>query len=54
MELGLAWLRLAIFGGMILAADPAAAEAVKAFPGAEGFGAGAIGGRGGEVHQVTN
>ena len=39
---------------MILAADPAAAEAVKAFPGAEGFGARAIGGRGGEVHQVTN
>jgi pectate lyase len=30
------------------------AAAVEAFPGAQGFGAGARGGRGGEVHEVVN
>lgn len=30
------------------------ASAIPAFPGAEGFGANAVGGRGGSVYVVTN
>jgi HEAT repeat protein/pectate lyase len=33
---------------------PGAAKAIPAFPGAEGFGAAAVGGRGGKVLHVTN
>jgi len=33
---------------------PETAVCIPAFPGAEGFGAGSIGGRGGKVHFVTN
>ncbi|MDF1586065.1 hypothetical protein [Marinimicrococcus flavescens] len=36
-----------------LLASPAAGAALPAFPGAEGFGAVALGGRGGVVHHVT-
>src|SRR5512136_40850 len=38
----------------LLAASGAAADPVKAFPAAEGFGANARGGRGGRVIEVTN
>jgi hypothetical protein len=37
-----------------LAALAPAANALLAFPGAEGFGANSVGGRGGEVYVVTN
>ena len=40
--------------GALALLDPVAAAALPAFPGAEGFGAGASGGRGGEVRFVTN
>ena len=43
--------RLGILAAL-LAADPAGA--IPAFPGAEGFGAGAVGGRGGRVIEVTH
>lgn len=33
---------------------PAVAQAIEAFPTAEGFGAGAVGGRGGRVIEVVN
>ncbi len=39
---------------LLLAAGPAAAERIPAFPGAEGFGAHSKGGRGGRVLHVTN
>jgi pectate lyase len=38
----------------IAASDAQAASSVPAFPGAEGFGANAVGGRGGQVIEVTN
>lgn len=37
-----------------LFAAPAVAQSIKAFPTAEGFGANAVGGRGGRVIEVTN
>ena len=37
-----------------LAASPVTSQGLKAFPGAEGFGASATGGRGGGVIEVTN
>ena len=51
------WLRALCCSGFLvlaLSGDPAAGDTAKSFPGAEGFGAGAIGGRGGVVLQVTN
>jgi hypothetical protein len=39
--------------GTLLLAAPASAQ-IKSFPQAEGFGAGALGGRGGDVYHVTN
>ena len=38
---------------LCLALPLAAAQSVKAFPSAEGFGANAVGGRGGRVIEVT-
>ena len=40
--------------GVLPANGLAAAASVKAFPTAEGFGANAVGGRGGRVIEVTN
>lgn len=39
---------------LTLAAASAVQAAVPAFPGAEGFGKDAVGGRNGEVYKVTN
>ncbi len=47
------WL-LAISASVILTAAAAGAESLKSFPGAEGWGAASIGGRGGRVIKVTN
>ncbi len=48
-------LTLAVLGMFAIATSSVlASEIVPAFPGAEGFGAGASGGRGGEVYEVTN
>lgn len=42
------------FSSLVMIAAAGAAPAVKAFPTAEGFGANAVGGRGGRVIEVTN
>jgi pectate lyase len=39
---------------LLLGCNPIDAAALRAFPGAEGFGANALGGRGGRVIEVTN
>lgn len=39
---------------LVLLASAVSTRAVPAFPGAEGFGANALGGRGGDVYYVTN
>jgi len=39
---------------LAFAAIPATQAAQLAFPGAEGFGRNAVGGRGGKVYKVTN
>jgi hypothetical protein len=43
-----------MLAGLCLSAQAALGETPIAFPGAEGFGAQALGGRGGDVYQVTN
>lgn len=43
-----------VFSLLLIAAGLLPAIAIPAFPGAEGFGANAIGGRGGTVYVVTN
>ena len=49
------WIALAVIVTMAIAhSSVQAASGVAAFPGAEGFGAGAVGGRGGKVYEVTN
>lgn len=45
---------LALAGAFVTAAGGANVDSVPAFPGAEGFGAGATGGRGGQVLFVTS
>jgi hypothetical protein len=47
-------LLLAFLVAASLIATPAAGGVLPAFPGAEGFGAKATGGRGGEVRRVTH
>ena len=46
-----AWAALLVWSGLL--AGPAGAQPLPAFPGAEGFGAGASGGRGGTLLKVT-
>ena len=52
----LVYRRLLYFAiGLLLTSRPAVmANTVVAFPGAEGFGAGSVGGRGGQVYEVTH
>ena len=47
-------IRRAFLAALALAAGATALQAIPAFPGAEGFGANAVGGRGGSVYIVTN
>ncbi len=47
-------LRRALIAALALAASTASTFAIPAFPGAEGFGANSLGGRGGSVYVVTN
>ncbi len=47
-------LRRALMAALALATGTTSALAIPAFPGAEGFGANSIGGRGGSVYRVTN
>ncbi len=51
-ELRRAWAQARVLLALLLGATPAGA--IPAFPGAEGFGAQAVGGRGGRVIEVTN
>ena len=53
-EMSLRVLVLAVMWAGAAWAEPASQPAVKGFPTAEGFGAGAVGGRGGRVLFVTN
>jgi pectate lyase len=48
------WLRRVLLLLICVARGPASAQSLPAFPGAEGFGAGTPGGRGGRVIEVTN
>ncbi len=47
-------LRRALLAALALGAGAGTLAAIPAFPGAEGFGANAVGGRGGSVYLVTN
>ncbi|WP_138223145.1 Ig-like domain-containing protein [Nibricoccus aquaticus] len=47
-------LRRALLAALALTAGTASTFAIPAFPGAEGFGANSLGGRGGTVYRVTN
>ena len=46
--------RALVAAAIALAAGPVAAQSIPAFPGAEGAGAAAVGGRGGDVYFVTS